>query len=113
RMMPAQPHDWWRRRPVRDHSDQSPAARAQRRTPADSSLAFWSMVGFTGILLRAPQVHFPVLIPFRIALCAAVISLVAYVSHRMSRDEPILVMSREIRVALGLAGWAVLTIPLG
>jgi len=111
-MIRIQHHEWWRRHPEPARSRHSGAIAQTQRGTAGSATAFWSMVGFTAILLLAPQTYFPALIPFRIALCAAAISLLAYASHRMSHHQPILIMSREIRVALGLAGWAVLTIPL-
>src|SRR5262245_58268405 len=112
-MISADEREWWRRQHMPARSGPSRAVSQGRHADTDSPTAFWSMVAFTGVLLLSPQAHFPGLIPFRIAFCAAFISIAAYVSHRMRRRESILMASREIRVALYLAGWTLLTIPLG
>jgi len=104
--------DWWRRESVAGRSGQSGASVDQRLGTPGSGPAFWSMVTFTGILLLAPQAYFPALAPLRLAFWAAVIAVVAYVADRLARGVPIIVMSRELRVAACLAGWALLTVPL-
>ena len=53
-----------------------------------------------GILLLAPQAHFPVLAPFRIALVTAGVAAGAHVMERLVRGRPITVLSREMAIAV-------------
>ena len=67
---------------------------------------------FTVILLTAPQMLFPVLAPFRIALLTALVAVAAHLLHRFARRQPAVMLTREIWVAAGLLGWAIVTVPL-
>src|SRR5436309_18977 len=81
------------------------------RVPA-SSLAFGALIVFTLILLLAPQAHFAVLVPLRIALWPVLVACGAYVFGCVSHGRPVIVWTRELKLAAWLAGWAVLTVPL-
>ncbi len=97
--------NWWR--------PQSPVQAQQRDIPeaSGSGLAYWALVGFTIILLLAPQEQFAVLAPLRIALLSVAVAVLAYIVNRLSRRQPLLVFSPDVVLALLLTGWAVLTIP--
>src|SRR5437016_12932141 len=81
-------------------------------SPQSSALAFHGLLVFTAILLLAPQAHFPVLAPLRIALWPALVACGAYVFGCVSHGRPVIVFIRELTLAAWLAGWAVLTVPL-
>ncbi len=78
----------------------------------DSAVPFWALMTFTFILLIAPQTYFPVLAPLRIALLTAIIAITTYLFDRFIRRQPIMKLSREMWIAGGLVGWAILTVPL-
>lgn len=77
----------------------------------ESPVPFWGLMAFTFILLIAPQNYLPVLGSLRIAFVAAVLALSAYLLDRILNRRPLTILTREIRVAGCLAGWAVLTVP--
>jgi len=79
---------------------------------SSSALAFWALMGFTFILLLAPQEHFPVLAPLRIAMVAALLAIAAHVFSRFSRDLPVMAFSASTKILLCLVGWALITAPL-
>ena len=78
---------------------------------ADSPVAFWSLMAFIFILFLTPQAIFPVLAPFRIALLAAAVAIIAYTTDAITAGRPIIVLTREARLVVCLLGWAILTIP--
>jgi putative inorganic carbon (HCO3(-)) transporter len=92
--------EWWRA------ESQTAAAEA-----TESPVPFWALMGFTFILLLAPQSFFPALAPFRIALLTAAVAVITYVYVRLSRQEPIVQLTREMWITLCLVGWAFLTVP--
>ena len=85
---------------------------AGRRTSRDGGVAFAALVAFTGILFLSPQVWFPVLQNFRIALLAAGLAIVAHLLERTLHRQPIGPLHPEFVIALALVGWAALTAPL-
>ncbi len=84
---------------------------AARPRPPGSALAFWAVMVFMAILLLAPQAIFPALAPFRIALLTAGAATVMHVFERLTSRRPASFVSREMKIAAGLLGWATLTIP--
>ena len=106
-MAPVSSVEWWRR--VAQPSVGVHGARPPR--PADNSVAFWALMTFTFILLLAPQAIFPALLPFRIALLAAAVAAGAHVLSRVAAGRPIIIPTREMKIAACLLGWAVVTIP--
>ena len=68
-------------------------------------------MGFTFILLLAPQQMIPALAPYRIALLTAVVAVITHVYDRLRRGQPIVRLTREMWIAVCLLGWAFLTVP--
>ena len=101
------PRGWWRRDPLPEH-------RSMDGVP-DSQIAFWALIGFTFVLLLAPQMMVPglAIIAFiRPAFSAASIAAVSYLANRMLTHRPLTVVTRELVLALLLIAWASATIPL-
>jgi len=92
--------EWWRRGPT------EPASAEENRLP------FWGMMAFTFVLLIAPQKIFPALAPLRPALLAATLAVIALLVHRAIRRQPLTILPREVWLALCLAIWVVVTLPL-
>lgn len=99
--------EWWR--PSTGSARQADAGRIE---DGESAVPFWGLMGFTFILLIAPQQMFPVLAPLRIALLAAAFAVASFLFDRFTRREPIMTFSREMWIVICLAGWAVATVPL-
>jgi hypothetical protein len=104
---------WWRREPdeaaaVADQTQGEPLS----TDAAGSPLPFWALMGFTFVLLIAPQNIIPALRPLRLGMLAAGTGLLAMLVDRLGRGLPITVVTREIKVAGCLLAWAVVTIPL-
>jgi putative inorganic carbon (hco3(-)) transporter len=78
----------------------------------NSALAFRALMAFTFILVLAPQSFVPALRPWRIALIAAVTGIAAHLLDRALRAQPLMILTREMSFALGLAAWAVITVPM-
>jgi O-antigen ligase len=70
------------------------------------------VVCFTIVLLLSPQSAFPALQPLHLALMAATVAIGAHLWDRMKHGEPVLVWSREKRLALALVAWSLFTAPL-
>ena len=77
----------------------------------DSPIPFAGLLAFTVVLLLAPQAWFPILAKLRIALLIAIVALVAHTADRLSRGQPVITWTRELRLALCLLAWTVVTIP--
>jgi hypothetical protein len=112
------PH-WWQ--PATDRPSASAAAGAvaedAHAEPVDSgaagaSLPFWALLGFTFVLLIAPQNIFPALRPLRLGMLAAGTALCAMLLDRLGRGLPITRVTREIKLAACLLAWAIVTIPM-
>src|SRR5215470_10435160 len=102
---------WWRPEPETPGAvaDERPGALAAEAPGAP--LAFWALIGFTFVLLIAPQNIFPALQPLRIGMLVAGTGLAAMLINRLGRGLPITRVTREIRIAALLLVWAVVTIP--
>lgn len=101
---------WWRPEPEAAAGD---TARTELFVADDAGapLAFWALLGFTFVLLIAPQNIFPALQPFRIGMLAAGTGLAALLIDRLQRGLPITRVSREVKLAALLLAWAVVTVP--
>lgn len=60
--------------------------------------AFWCLVFFTFIVLVAPQAVYGFLQPLHLAKVSAILALAAYLYQRVSRGEPLLPKTPEIRL---------------
>jgi putative inorganic carbon (HCO3(-)) transporter len=103
--------EWWR-----PAAPAATAVRADARpagSPADrEQVAFGALMAFTIILLVSPQAWFPAIKSLRIALLAAGLAITAHLASRAFNRTAALPFRREMALALGLIGWAALTIPL-
>lgn len=97
--------EWWRPAPAQAYS----LARSVHRP--GGSLPFWALMAFTFVMLIAPQSIFPSLEVLHLALVTALLATVAYILDRIVNPRTG-AHSAAIWVALVLAAWTVLTIPL-
>ena len=107
---------WWRPEPDASHAANTGARAETLDRPlasdaAGSSPAFWALIGFTFVLLIAPQNIFPALRPFRIGMLAAGTGLGMMLIDRLGRGLPVTRATREIKLAAALLTWAIVTIP--
>jgi len=103
--------EWWRPDVAVDRDDLSNAPSTATPQVSGSAVPFWFLMVFTFILLLAPQQWLPALLPFRVALLAAAVAVIAHVYDRLSRGQPIVHLTREMWITLCLLGWAVLSVP--
>jgi O-antigen ligase/polysaccharide polymerase Wzy-like membrane protein len=103
--------EWWRPEVAVDRDDLSNARSAAAPQGSDSAVPFWFLMAFTFILLLAPQQWVPALMPLRVALIAAAVAVIAHVYDRLSRQQPIVHLTREMWITFCLLGWAVLSVP--
>ena len=103
---------WWRE-PAASGAEPAPGdlARLRIEPQTGSGFSFWALMGFTFILLLAPQERFPVLAPLRIAMLAALLAIATHVFSRLSRGLPIIAFSAPMKIVLGLVAWALITAP--
>ena len=103
---------WWRQ-PAAVGPEPAPGECDGLRPEPDRSVgfAFWALMGFTFILLLAPQERFPVLAPLRIAMLAAFLAIAAHAVSRISRGLPIMTFTAPTKIVLCLVGWALITAP--
>jgi putative inorganic carbon (hco3(-)) transporter len=111
------PH-WWQRAPDATSTPDTAGADTERASTglvkadvAGAALPFWALMGFTFVLLIAPQNIFPALRPLRLGMLAAGTALGAMLLDRLGRGLPITRVTREIKIAAFLLAWAVATIP--
>jgi probable O-glycosylation ligase (exosortase A-associated) len=103
---------WWRE-PAANGAGPTPGGRTTLRTePRQAAgISFWALMGFTFILLLAPQEQFPVLAPLRIAMMAALLAIASHVFSRFSRGLPVIAFTVPTKIVLWLVGWALITAP--
>jgi hypothetical protein len=68
-------------------------------------------MGFTFILLVAPQRFIPALGQVRIALLTAIGAVTVHLVNRFVHRRPLLVFTRELRIVAVLSCWAIVTVP--
>lgn len=100
--------NWWR--PSRPPEPVRTGLRDVSDTPG-YTVTFWALIGFTVVLLLAPQEQFPALGVFRLALLSAATAFIACGYNRVSRRMPLIEFSPDVVLLLLLTGWAVVTIP--
>lgn len=103
--------EWWRP-DLSVENDGRPAVSAAVPPAAASAVPFWALMGFSIVAFLAPQEHFPVLAPLRLALLTASVAVLTYLFDRFIHQRPITVLTSEIWVTAGLVGWAIFTVPL-
>jgi len=105
------PH-WWRPEPEAPGAaaDERPGEALVAEAPG-APLAFWALIGFTFVLLIAPQNIIPALRPLRIGMLAAGTGIAAMLIDRLGRGLPLTRVTREVKIAAFLLAWAVVTIP--
>jgi len=103
---------WWRPEPETAGAV-ADEVRAEPIVPdaAGAPVAFWALIGFTFVLLIAPQNIFPALRPLRVGMLAAGTGLAALLIDRLGRGLPITRVTREIKLAAALLAWAIVTVP--
>ena len=103
---------WWRE-PAAVGPEPATGARGGLGMEPDRRVgfAFWALMGFTFILLLAPQERFLVLAPLRIAMLAALLAIAAHVFSRLARGLPIVALTAPTKILLCLVGWALITAP--
>jgi len=104
--------EWWRPDSLADNRDSATSHFQPALTTEDSPIAFWALMAFLFILILSPQSIFPVLAPFRIAMLAAALAITVHIAGRLTQGKPIMVLSTETKIVIGLVAWAILTIPL-
>jgi hypothetical protein len=117
-LAPVPDPDWWQRAPDTTSVADATGADTERTRSAlveadtaGAPLPFWALMGFTFVLLIAPQNIFPSLRPLRLGMLAAGTALGAMLLDRLGRGLPITRVTREIKVAALLLAWAIVTIP--
>ncbi len=110
-MRASPPAAWWRRPPAPGASPARADAPGAPR-PTGSRIPFWALMGFTFILLLAPQTYVPGLASLRPAFLAGAVAAAAYLADRFIRRQPFVTPGPEVWAVVGLAGWAVVTTPL-
>ncbi len=106
-MEPIDHVEWWRpsaRQPARN-------VVMVKQHAATAPVAFWALMVFMGIVLLAPQVIFPALAPLRIALLTAGVAVIAHVLDCLTAGRPITIVTREMKIAVCLLGWAIISVP--
>ena len=102
--------EWWRPRADHETPAAAPAGTAPT-TEVGGRLAFVALMAFTVVLLTAPQERFPALAPLRLAMLTAGVAFLSYWIDQWSAGRARPEYSREVRLALLLLGWGILTIP--
>lgn len=110
-MNPSPSLEWWRPEiGVQSGFVVESIAAAAEKT-RDSAMSFWALMSFTFILLLAPQTFFPALASLRIGLLTAGVAVIAYLLDRFSRQRPVIIFTREMRIVLCLTVWAIFLVP--
>ncbi|HEY3645470.1 MAG TPA: O-antigen ligase family protein [Gammaproteobacteria bacterium] len=99
---------WWR------HAAASPGPHAGRlvQVSRSSALPFWALMGFTCLLLLSPQSFLPALGKLHLPLLMALLSAGSFIMGSWKRHENPFALGKEHRLALLLAAWAIVTVPL-
>jgi O-antigen ligase len=104
--------EWWRPDPPVTTSRTPAGEVTGSSAPTSGQSGFYALLAFTVVLIAAPQEFFEPLKPLRLALVAAIVALVAYVVNLVAGRARAPIAGREVRFALALVGWAIVTVPL-
>ena len=77
----------------------------------DSPVAFNCLIFLTFIMFIAPQAYFTALIPLRLALIAALLSMTAYVASTLSQRNRLTIWGPEVKLIICLVVFAAISIP--
>ena len=102
---------WWRRESAAIAKPADGGSATARLLAHDSRAAFWGVMAFTFVLLISPQSYVPALGPLRLAFLSVLGSAAALLGYRWSHGRPLVLVTREMWIAVALGGWAVVTIP--
>ena len=103
--------EWWRPDPPREQSRPADGGVGSPPDVAGGRAAFWGLMGFTFVMLIAPQNIVPALKPLRLAWLCAVGSGTALLIERFHRRRPLAILTREMWIAAALLVWAAITVP--
>jgi probable O-glycosylation ligase (exosortase A-associated) len=103
--------EWWRPEPPAVAARPEPAV-SPAGSAAGGPIPFGALMVFTFVLLAAPQAIWPALTPLRLAMLSGAAAAAAYLIERMARRQPVIGAATEIRIAIALVAWALVTIPL-
>ena len=81
-------------------------------TAQGAALPFWALMAFTLVLLLSPQAFVPALVPLHLAFLSAALAGGAYVAGQLLRRQRVLRLTQDMMLALALAGWSLVTMPL-
>jgi len=95
---------WWRP-PLPQRGETAGSAQA-------AALPFWALMAFTIVLLLSPQAFVPALAPLHLAFLSAALAGGVYVAGCLLRHQPVLRLTPEMVLALALAAWSLMTMPL-
>ena len=106
--MTEQTWGWWR------HAAAGPGSTTGRLVQVSRSdaLPFWALMGFTCLLLLSPQSFIPALGKLHLPLLMAVLAAGSFIMGGWKRRENPFTLDKEHRLALLLAAWAIVTVPL-
>lgn len=105
--------EWWR--PVEGEvqlGGERTTSVAAAAEGISNALSFWALMAFTFVLIISPQSFIPQLRPLHIALVSAAVAGGAYLLDRFIQKPAAVRGAREVRIALWLALWALVTVPL-
>lgn len=88
-----------------------PVSSVQSFEDPDGNLPFFALLGFTFILLLAPQERIPALAPLRIAMLMAVLAMAAHCWCRWRDGRPLVMFNLSLYLLAALVGWAMVTMP--
>jgi O-antigen ligase len=77
-----------------------------------SALPFWALMGFTCLLLLSPQSFIPALGALHLPLLMALLAAGSFIMGSWKQHENPFALGKEQRMALLLAAWAIVTVPL-
>jgi O-antigen ligase len=103
--------EWWRPAPP-DEATVATLVSAPPQRSSGGTLAFWALIAFTFIMVLQPQAYLPVLRPFRIALLAAVVGIIASLADSLRHGRPVMVKGGETTLTAALVAWTIITMPL-
>jgi putative inorganic carbon (HCO3(-)) transporter len=104
--------NWWRPNATASGERLPTAQVSTHASSPEGGLAFWALLGFTVILILAPQSYIPALKPLHIALAAAVLAGAAHLLQRFMRKAGGPANTRALGLVAALAAWCVITVPL-
>src|SRR5436309_12932184 len=91
--------EWWRAESLAAGDVAPRAAGAAAAEATESPVPYWALMGFTVILLLAPQRLVPALEPYRVGLITAGIAMISHRFDRLRRGQPVVHPTRGLWIA--------------